>query len=532
VVYYRAQKEEYLYEKWGGPTFLLCSLWQRFGLRMKNEFLIAITQICAEKNLPREVVLEAVQAALASAYKRTFGAGQNIHVRVMPNTGEVKVYVQKTVVEEVTDPKTQISLAEAQSVQKDAQPGQVLEFENTPHDFGRIAAQTAKQVVLQRLREAEREAVFDEFVGREGDVVSGLVRRIEPKHVIIDLGKAEAILPASEQLPTERYRPGQRIKAFLLEVQRTNRGPILTVSRTHRNLLRRLLELEVPEIYSGIVELKSISREPGSRSKVAVAALQNGVDPVGSCVGMRGVRIQNVVNELNGEKIDVVQWDENPAVFVANALSPAQVVNVTINEQDRVATVVVPDRQLSLAIGKDGQNARLAARLTGWKIDIKSASMAKAEEEARRAAEEAEAQQALAEAELPAPEAEVPTPAAAEPIPTSVAGVDTTPPPVELPDLEEALPAIGEEEEAIPAEEPVPVSEFPWPPLEEPTEGPAEKPQIRFAEDLLVAPLRVDKKGKKLKGKRAHEEEAPRKKVRKARPYYEEDLEEYDFQIK
>jgi len=287
------------------------------------------------------------------------------------------------VVEEPTDTYQEISLAEARKLKKDAQLDETISFETTSLHAGRIAAQTAKQVVLQRLREAEREFIFGEYIDREGDIVSGLVQRIEPRQVVIDLGKAEGVLPGGEQVRNERYRVGQRLKLYLLEVNRTNRGPRLIMSRSHPNLVRRLFELEVPEIYNGNVELKGVAREAGYRSKVAVAARLEGLDPVGSCVGLRGVRIQNVVNELNGERIDVIQWDADPKVLIANALSPAQVVSVDINGEGNTAVVVVPDNQLSLAIGKEGQNARLAARLTGWRIDIKSVSAAEAEKATR-----------------------------------------------------------------------------------------------------------------------------------------------------
>lgn len=344
---------------------------------MKSDFISAINQICSEKGLSKDVVIQAIEAALVSAYKRNFAspATQGVRVSIHPQTGEVEVFAQKMIVESVKDRSAEISLPEAKRINPEAQLGETIEVESTPNDFGRIAAQTAKQVVLQRLREAERELVYGEFVDREGDIVTGVVQRIEPKAVIVDLGKAEAAMPVAEQVPVEKYRPGQRLKVYLLEVHRTNKGPQIIVSRTHRNLLRRLFELEVPEIYNGIIEIKSIAREPGSRSKVAVSARQEGVDAVGSCVGLRGVRIQSIVNELNGEKIDVVQWHPDPAVFVANALSPAQVIAVDLNEADKTASVVVPDRQLSLAIGKEGQNARLAAKLTGWRIDIKAANL-------------------------------------------------------------------------------------------------------------------------------------------------------------
>ncbi len=338
----------------------------------------AINQVCHERQLPKEVVLEAVEAALISAYKRNFGAAQTITAKIDPETGEAKVFVEKEVVAEVIDDKTQITLEEARKYNPEANVGDVVHIEATPADFGRIAAQTAKQVILQRIREAERDSLYNSYAEREGEIINGTVQSIEPHQVTLSLGKVEAILPRSEQIPTERYSIGRRLRAYVSEVQKTSRGPTIIVSRTHRNMLRRLLELEVPEIYNGTVEIKAIAREAGYRSKVAVAALQEGVDPVGSCVGMRGVRIQSIVNELNGEKIDVVQWSPDVATFIANGLSPAKVLNVMLEdgEDGRTATVVVPDKQLSLAIGKEGQNARLAAKLTGWRIDIKSATEA------------------------------------------------------------------------------------------------------------------------------------------------------------
>mgnify|MGYP005856349903 CR=1 FL=1 len=340
---------------------------------MKSDFITAINQLCSEKGVSKDVVLQAVEAALISAYKRNFGGPgtQKVAVRLDPQTGQARLFVEKQVVEQVKDPRAEMTLAQARAVSPKAQLADFVEVETTPNNFGRIAAQTAKQVVLQRLREAERDMVFEEYAEREGDIVTGIVHRIEPKALILDLGKAEATLPASEQVPSERYHLNQRLKVYVVEVERSHRGPQITVSRTHRNLLKRLFELEVPEIYNGIVEIRSIAREPGSRSKVAVHARQEGVDPVGACVGMRGVRIQNIVNELGNEKIDVVLWHPEPTAFIANALSPAQVIGVEISEADKTATVMVPERQLSLAIGKEGQNARLAAKLTGWRIDIK-----------------------------------------------------------------------------------------------------------------------------------------------------------------
>ncbi len=346
---------------------------------MKNDFIIAVNQVCSERSLPKEVVLEAIEAALISAYKRNFGAAQDIIARIDPDSGQAQVYAEKKVVEEVVDKRAEVSLEEARKIDENAAVGETIMIEATPRNFGRIAAQTAKQVILQRIREAEREALYNSYADREGEIITGTVQSIDSQAVTLNLGKTEAILPRKEQITGERQRLNQRIKAYVLEVQKTNRGPQIIVSRTHRNMLRRLLELEVPEIFSGTVEIKTIAREAGSRSKVAVAALQEGIDPVGSCVGMRGVRIQSIVNELNGEKIDVVEWNPDTSVFVANALSPAKVLNVRLEESQqggKTATVIVPDHQLSLAIGKEGQNARLAAKLTGWRIDIKSASEA------------------------------------------------------------------------------------------------------------------------------------------------------------
>ena len=347
---------------------------------MKSDFLLAITQLSAEKNLSREVVLGAVEAALASAYrKNNFTPTQEVLVKINPASGKVEVWAGKTVVEKPQDPRSEMSLAEAHKIKPDAQLEDVIMVEDTPHNAGRIAAQTAKQVILQRLHEAEHSAIYEEYTGKQGDIITGVVRRVELRQVFVDLGRAEAVMPAAEQAPNERYRVGQRLKVYLLEVAQTARGPVLLVSRSHPNLLRRLFELEVPEVYNGTVEIKAVAREAGYRSKVAVSARQEGIDPVGCCVGLRGIRIQNIVNELGGEKIDVVGWEPDIAAFMANALSPARVVSVAINEEEKRATVVIPDRQLSLAIGKEGQNVRLAVKLTGWRIDIKSASDAEKE---------------------------------------------------------------------------------------------------------------------------------------------------------
>ncbi len=448
---------------------------------MKSEFMIAITQLAAEKNLPKEVVLQAMEAALVSAYKKDSDLKGNIVVHIDRETGDHHVYLERAVVQDVTDSTIEIGIAEARKIKPDAIIGDAIHTEVHPTHAGRIAAQTAKQVVLQRLREAEREMVFEEFSSREGDIVSGVIQRVEPKQIVVDLGKTEAILPLSEQVRTEHYRPGQRMKFYLLEVHRSIKGPQLVLSRTHKSLLKRLFELEVPEIYRGIVEIKSIAREPGYRSKVAVAARQEGVDPVGSCVGLRGIRIQNIVNELNGERIDVIQWDLDPARFVANALSPAQVLSVRANEADNTASVVVPDRQLSLAIGKEGQNARLAAKLTGWRIDIKPES----------AMQEAAPTPAPAKAAAPAARRK---PAAAAP---------AAPEPAE-PWME----VIEAEEEAAPAPAEVAVEPAPAEPV------PA-APRVRFAEDLGAVASQPKKKAKK--GEKIAEPEGKTKKAKKAR---------------
>jgi N utilization substance protein A len=345
---------------------------------MKSDFLLAITQLSAEKNLPKEVVLGAVESALVSAYRKEhFHLNQNLSVKISPVTGKVEVWAEKTVVEKVADERNEVSLSKAKKVNPEAKLGDLLMIESTPENAGRIAAQTAKQVILQRLHEAEHTAIFDEYAGKSNDIITGVIQRLEAKQVYINLGRTEAVLPPNEQTPGERYRIGQRLRVFVVEVARTPKGPKVIVSRSHPNLLRRLFELEVPEVFNGIVEIKSIAREAGFRSKVAVAARQEGIDPVGCCVGLRGIRIQNIVNELNGEKIDVVAWNKEVPTFIANSLSPAQVLKVELNND--IATVVVPDKHLSLAIGKDGQNARLAAKLTGWRIDIKSASLVEAE---------------------------------------------------------------------------------------------------------------------------------------------------------
>jgi N utilization substance protein A len=348
---------------------------------MRSELVLAVNQLCAERKLSPDIVMEAIEASLISAYKRNFGAAGNVEVRIEPDTGEVRVFAAKEVVEEAADRKLEITLEEARAVEPQVQLGDTVFIESTPKDFGRIAAQTAKQVILQRIREAEREALYSSFADSAGEIAHGTIQSVDfhSNDVIVSIEGTEALLPAREQVPTERYRRNQRLRAYVMDVRKGSRGPQITLSRRSPALLRRLLELEVPEIFNGSVEIKGIAREAGSRSKVAVHATQEGVDPVGSCVGVRGGRIQNVVNELGGEKIDVVQWHPDMGTFIANSLSPAKVMNVILEngaDTSKTATVIVPDRQLSLAIGKEGQNARLAAKLTGWRIDIKSATEA------------------------------------------------------------------------------------------------------------------------------------------------------------
>lgn len=345
---------------------------------MKNEFALAFNEVLEEKQLPREVILEALEAAMVSAYRRAVNAStaQHVEAKIDPETGRVRVFAEKEVVDAVQDERTEVALEAALKVDPEAKLGGIVVVETTPHDFGRVAAQTARQVIQQRIREAERDAQLNYFNRQLGEIVSGVVQAIGPQGITLGLDmKAEGLMPRNQQIAGERFRLHDRVRALLAEVKSTPRGPQLILSRAHRNFLRRLLENEVPEIYHGLVEIRSIAREPGQRSKVAVAALQSGVDPVGACVGIRGVRIQAIVRELNDEKIDVIEWNPEPAGYIAKALSPARVTGVYLNDQSRgtkTATVVVPEDQLSLAIGRDGQNARLAAKLTAWRIDIKS----------------------------------------------------------------------------------------------------------------------------------------------------------------
>lgn len=345
---------------------------------MKNEFTLAFNEVLEDKQLPQEIILEAIQAAMVSAYRRAVNASnaQLVEAVVDPTTGHVVIYAEKEVVELVEDDRTEVSLEEARTVDDEAEIGSMVTVETTPQNFGRVAAQTARQVIQQRIREAEREAQYNHYSSQLGEIVSGVIQAINPSGITLGLDmKAEGLMPRNQMIAGERFRVHERVRALLLEVKTSPRGPQIILSRSHKNFLRRLLENEVPEIYHGMVEIRSIAREPGHRSKVAVSALQPGVDPVGACVGIRGVRIQAIVRELNDEKIDVIEWNPDPGIYIAKALSPARVAGVYLNEytkSTKTATVVVPEDQLSLAIGRDGQNARLAAKLTSWRIDIKS----------------------------------------------------------------------------------------------------------------------------------------------------------------
>ena len=380
---------------------------------MQVDFVQALRDIGREKDIPLGVLSEIIEAALVSAYKKHFGATCEIHVDIDWDNGTAQVFCRKKVVEHVENPHAEMSLAEARRLDPTVASEEFLDIEVSPAAFGRIAAQTAKQVVAQRIREAERDIIYEEFSNRDGDVVTGVVQRRDGRTVFIDLGKVEAILPASEQTPLDSYRPGERTKIYILEVKRTTKIPRVLVSRSHPGLLRKLFELEVPEVAEGIVEIKAQAREAGARSKVAVFSRQENVDPVGACVGHRGSRVQAVVDELRGEKVDIVRWSEDPAKYVASALSPAKVSRVIIDEATRAATVIAPDNQLSLAIGREGQNVRLAARLTGWRIDIRSeAQMA---EQAAPAATPVAVESETSAPIEPEPEAEMT--AAAEPEP-------------------------------------------------------------------------------------------------------------------
>lgn len=421
---------------------------------MRTELRTAITQLSAERNLPKEVVLAALESALASAYKKSISAlEQDVVVKVDADIGEINFYIQKVVVESVTNPNHEISLKEARKLRATAQLGDAINIECTPDNIGRIAVQAAKQVVLQRLREAEHRIVYEEFTDREGNVVTGIIQFIEPKRIYVRLNRIEAVLPVNEQVHNEHYYRGQRLKFYILEMIQRDKEPQIIVSRSHPNLIRGLFELEIPEIHNGIVQLKSIAREAGHRTKVAVATTQENVDPVGCCLGPRGIRLQSIINELNGEKIDVIQWHADPGIFISNALNPAQVASIKIDEEKNISTVIVPDKQLSLAIGKEGQNARLAAKLTGWRIDIKSVSAIESEK-----------------AVLEEPEM------AAEVVPL---------------DFQEDESLEAEPIEDIGTEE---IVEFPVFP-ETPPEQPEEK-HIRFAEDILMRAMKTEKPDK------------------------------------
>ncbi len=435
---------------------------------MSRDFVGALLQLNAEKQVPQEALIRAVEEGIQAAYRRVAGE-EDIFVKIEPATGEIRVFRGRYVVDEIEDPMVEVTVEEARQTNPESAPGEVIELEQLDADhFGRIGAQTAKQIILQRMREVERDQRFDQLAAREGELITGSVSRVEPRAIILDVGKGdEAVLQTSEQSPLEHYRIGQPVKAFVLEVRRSARGPQVMVSRTHKGFLRRLFELEVPEIHAGTVEIKAIAREAGSRSKVAVASRQEGLDPVGATVGQRGARVQAVVAELAGEKIDVIPWSEDASVFVANALSPAQVLGVEIDEEHRIANVIVPERMLSLAIGREGQNARLAARLTGWRIDIGS-DVSVAEAAAAQAAQSEPEPNPVAVAEVataeePAPAPEVAAEVTPDPEPASA--------PEAAPVVETPLDALAESSDASAGAEATPRAKV------EPAEPPAETPK-------------------------------------------------------
>ncbi len=505
---------------------------------MKNDFLLAISQLAAEKNLAREVIFQAVEAALASAYRRDGEEGPEVHVRISGETGDISAFIQKTVVRNVEDSNLEMDIEEARRYKTDARIDDILEFEvKPPENAGRIAAQTAKQVVLQRLREAERGAIYEEYADKQGEVLLATVQRVESRQATVEIGRGtEALLPGSEMVRNEHLRAGQRVKVLLLEVNDEVKGPQVIVSRGHRLLLRRLLEVEVPEISQGRVEVKAIAREGGHRSKVAVHGRAASVDPIGACVGMRGSRIQNVVNELGGERVDIIKWDPDPVNFVTNALSPAQVVEVRLDDDSREAIIVVPDSMLSLAIGKEGQNARLAAKLSGYRISIRSQSGAEREDEGAAIVEAPAAFDAfppgtepdldilqLPDEPLPPIEIEVPRPAAAVAAPAAAAVATEEPAALaegseqeedvlfpaalaemEVPD-EETREAEDYGEEEFDEDE---GEEYQVPTLVVPEERPT---AIRFAEDVLPA---------------REEEEQPRRRRRRGPRVEEDDFED------
>jgi len=485
---------------------------------MNLELVGALNELERERGISKEILLEAIEAAIVSAYKRNDQAAQNVRVDISERSGQIRVFAQRRVVEVVTDKANEISLEAARAMNPNYNIGDIVEIEVTPRDFGRIAAQTAKQVVIQRIREAERALIYEEYANREGDVVTGIVQRSDFRNVLIDLGKVEAILPPSEQMPKETYAHGTRLKVYISEVRQTTKGPQVIVSRSHPGLLKRLFELEVPEIHDGVVEIRAVAREAGNRSKIAVSSRDPNVDPVGACVGPRGMRVQAIVQELKGEKIDIVEYSADAQRFVANALSPARVVRVFVNEAEKTARAVVPDHQLSLAIGREGQNARLAARLTGWKIDIKSEtqmaelalleaqrmlearSLSQAVEESERAlalkAQAALASQpaaSAAPAAAPVPAAEVEQPAAGEAASAPAETVAAYPP------VEEADAALarGESEEIVAEAEPV---SAPEPEVEPELEIPSDLfEELDEGRERLEAPAPKVKKGRAAK---------------------------------
>jgi transcription termination/antitermination protein NusA len=465
---------------------------------MSRDFVGALLQLNAEKGVPRETLIETVEEAIRSAYRDIAAGNENINVRIDADSGKINITREKEVVDEVEDENLQMTLAQARRYQSDAKLGDVVEVEHVPSDyFGRIAAQRAKQVVLQRLREAEREELFRQYAGLEADLITGHVSRVEPRAIILELarpgtgGQIEAVLPTTEQSATEHYRIGQPLKAFVLEVRRSTRGPQIIVSRSHKNFLRRLFELEVPEIHSGVVEVKAIAREAGSRSKVAVASRQQGLDPVGATVGQRGARVQAVVAELGGEKVDIVPWNEDASQFVASALSPAQVVRVDIDEGTRIATVIVPERMLSLAIGREGQNARLAAKLTGWRIDIRS--------EQAYAAEKAKG---------PSPETQTEPAADAASAEATEIGAQAVAIPVET--------GAPEVNEATPTE--VTVDAAAGEPIADASDSPAEAKPARRTRKAATVGEPVAAEEPKVGGEAASDGKAPAKRTRAAKP--------------
>lgn len=338
-----------------------------------KELVMALGELEKERGIDKAYLLESLESALVTAYKRNFDSAENVKVIIDDKTGAIQLYALKEVAEEIENDMLQISLAEAKKINKKAKIGESIEVEIFPKDFGRISAQTAKQVIVQKIREVEREMIFTEYNDRKGEIVTGIIQKADGGVVVLDLGKLEGIMPLKDQIPTETYRVNEKLKAYVVNVEKGMKGTQqVLVSRSHPNFIKKLLEFEIPEIYEGLIEIKSIARDPGYRSKIAVYSTNENIDPVGSCVGQKGIRIQNVINEIKGEKIDVIEWDEDPAIFISAALLPAQVMAVDIKDEEKFAQVIVPDDQLSLAIGKAGQNARLAAKLTGWKIDIKS----------------------------------------------------------------------------------------------------------------------------------------------------------------